>query len=70
MMKNRTPEFTIMYEYIQTFGEKLASIDRITQRVVKEQSGRLVGWLVLLLYVPSQQLFSQVGTDSRVYHYV
>ena len=59
-----------MYEYIQTFGEKLASIDRITQRVVKEQSGRLVGWLVLLLYVPSQQLFSQVGTDSRVYHYV
>ena len=39
MMKNRTPEFTIMYEYIQTFGEKLGSIDRITQRVVKEQSG-------------------------------
>ena len=43
MMKNRTPEFTIMYEYIQTFGEKLASIDRITQRVVKEQSGRFAG---------------------------
>lgn len=39
MMKNRLPEFTIMHEYIQAFGEKLASIDRITQRVVKEQSG-------------------------------
>ena len=45
MMKNRTPEFTIMYEYIQTFGEKLGSIDRITQRVVKEQSGKCVDFV-------------------------
>lgn len=39
MMKNRTPEFTMMHEYVQAFGEKLGSIDRITQRIVKEQSG-------------------------------
>lgn len=38
MMKNRTPEFTMMHEYVQAFGEKLGSIDRITQRIVKEQS--------------------------------
>ncbi|XP_053395624.1 sorting nexin-30-like [Mercenaria mercenaria] len=38
MMKNRIPEFTIMHEYMQAFGEKLASIDRITQRIVKEQT--------------------------------
>lgn len=38
MMKNRPPEFTAMHEYVQTFGEKLASIDRITQRILKEQS--------------------------------
>ncbi|KAL4235756.1 Sorting nexin-30 [Mactra antiquata] len=37
MMKNRIPEFTIMHEYIQAFGEKLGSIDRITQRIVKEE---------------------------------
>jgi hypothetical protein len=41
MMKNRIPEFTIMHEYIQAFGEKLSSIDRITQRIVKEQSGKI-----------------------------
>ena len=42
MMKNRIPEFTIMHEYIQTFGEKLASMDRITARVSKEEGGRQI----------------------------
>ena len=52
MMKNRTPEFTIMYEYTQTFGEKLASIDRITQRVVKEQSGKyMCTWKCSIIYI-------------------
>lgn len=38
MMKNRPPEFSVMHEYVHTFGEKLASIDRITQRILKEQT--------------------------------
>ncbi|XP_013413026.1 sorting nexin-30 isoform X2 [Lingula anatina] len=37
MMKNRSPEFTMLQEYIQTFGEKLGTMDRIQQRLVKEQ---------------------------------
>ena len=39
MMKNRAPEYTVMNEYIHTFSEKLGVIDRISQRVVKEQYG-------------------------------
>ncbi|KAK3609901.1 hypothetical protein CHS0354_036665 [Potamilus streckersoni] len=38
MLKNRNPDFAIMQEYILMFGEKLAVMDRITQRVVKEQT--------------------------------
>ena len=39
MMKNRSPEFTLIYEYVQNFAEKLGVIDRISQRIVKEQTG-------------------------------
>ena len=42
MMKNRSPEFTIMYDYIHALSEKLGVIDRISQRVAKEQSGKFV----------------------------
>ncbi|XP_056017912.1 sorting nexin-30-like [Ostrea edulis] len=38
MMKNRSPEFTMVYEYVQNFAEKLSVIDRISQRIVKEQT--------------------------------
>ncbi|XP_022109937.1 sorting nexin-7-like isoform X3 [Acanthaster planci] len=37
MLKNRSPEFTIMSEYINTFGDKMSSVDRISQRILKEQ---------------------------------
>ena len=40
MMKNRSPEFVAMNEYINTFAEKLGVLDRISQRIVKEQYGR------------------------------
>ena len=40
MMKNRPPEFVTMTDYINTFSEKLGVIDRISQRVVKEQYGQ------------------------------
>ena len=39
MMKNRSPEFTLIYEYVQNFAEKFGVIDRISQRIVKEQTG-------------------------------
>ncbi|XP_071800326.1 sorting nexin-7-like isoform X5 [Asterias amurensis] len=38
MLKNRSPEFTIMTEYIGMFGDKMSSVDRISQRILKEQS--------------------------------
>merc|ERR550532_1779402 len=37
MMKNRAPEYAVMNEYIHTFSEKLGVMDRITQRIVKEE---------------------------------
>ena len=40
MMKNRPSEFTAMNDYIVTFGEKLAVLDRISQRIIKEQYGK------------------------------
>ena len=40
MMKNRSPEFTTMNEYVQLFADKLGVLDRISQRVAKEQAGQ------------------------------
>lgn len=40
MMKNRSAEFVVMNEYINTFSEKLGVLDRISQRIVKEQYGK------------------------------
>ncbi|ELU06895.1 hypothetical protein CAPTEDRAFT_21975 [Capitella teleta] len=37
MMKNRPPEFVATTEYINGFSDKLAVLDRISQRVIKEQ---------------------------------
>ena len=42
MMKNRPAEFTSMSDYVVTFSEKLNVIDRILQRITKEQCGKLV----------------------------
>lgn len=39
MMKNRPPEFGVMSDYIYTFSEKLGVMDRISQRIMKEQYG-------------------------------
>ncbi|XP_074640780.1 sorting nexin-30-like [Tubulanus polymorphus] len=38
MMKNRCPEHITMNTYISGFGEKLGTIDRISQRIAKEQT--------------------------------
>lgn len=39
MMKNRSAEFITMNEYVNTFSDKIAVLDRISQRIVKEQYG-------------------------------
>ncbi|XP_064605914.1 sorting nexin-30-like [Liolophura sinensis] len=42
MMKSRQPEFTAMQEYILTFSDKLGVLERISQRIVKEQTDYLM----------------------------
>jgi len=39
MVKNRPEEFTTMHEYISSFGDKLGVLDRISQRILREQQG-------------------------------
>jgi sorting nexin-7/30 len=39
MVKNRPDEFTTMHEYVTTFNDKLGVLDRISQRVLREQQG-------------------------------
>ncbi len=39
MMKNRSPEFSIMNDYIHNFSDKLGVLDRISQRILKEEYG-------------------------------
>ncbi|KAK3800106.1 hypothetical protein RRG08_015072 [Elysia crispata] len=38
MMKNRPPEFALMHDYITLLSDKLGVMDRIAQRVAKEQN--------------------------------
>ncbi|XP_052776307.1 sorting nexin-30-like isoform X2 [Mya arenaria] len=38
MLKYRKPEFAAMQDYMLAFAEKLGSVERITQRIVKEQT--------------------------------
>lgn len=39
MVKSRPTEFANLADYVQSFGEKLGTIDRVSQRVLKEQYG-------------------------------
>lgn len=43
MMKNRLPEFNDITTYVYAFGEKLGTMERISQRIVKEQCGKNSG---------------------------
>lgn len=38
-LRARPAEFCAMGEYLDTFSQKLGTIDRIAQRILKEQSG-------------------------------
>lgn len=41
-LRARPPEFNAMGEYLDTFSQKLGTIDRIAQRILREQSGILL----------------------------
>ncbi|XP_043941644.1 sorting nexin-7 isoform X2 [Protopterus annectens] len=60
-VKNRPEEFTEMLEYIETFGQKVGLLDRISQRILKEQKDYLVE---LKEYSPVYTLWS--GSEDEL----
>lgn len=38
-LKSRLDEFTVMQEYVDDFSNKIGSVDKVTQRIIKEQRG-------------------------------
>ncbi|XP_071851154.1 sorting nexin-7-like isoform X3 [Apostichopus japonicus] len=60
MLKNRSPEYTMMGEYVHTFGDKMGSVDRISQRILKEQ---IVYQEDLTNYGPAYRLWSDWEVD-------
>lgn len=39
-VKNRPEEFNAIQEYVEDFSNKISSLDKVTQRIVKEQKGK------------------------------
>ena len=42
-LRARPPEYCVMGEYLDTFNQKLGTMDRIAQRILKEQTGTRQG---------------------------
>lgn len=40
-LRSRPVEFAAMGDYLDMFSQKLGTIDRIAQRIVKEQTGKI-----------------------------
>lgn len=38
-LKNRPEEFTLMHDYLEEFSSKISSVDKISQRITREQRG-------------------------------
>ena len=38
-LRSRPEEFTVMQEYVEDFSTKICSVDKVTQRIIKEQRG-------------------------------
>lgn len=38
-VRNRPEEFADMQEYVEAFSQKISSLDKVTQRIVREQKG-------------------------------
>lgn len=41
--RNRPEEFALMQDYAEDFSNKISSVDKVTQRIIKEQRGSLGG---------------------------
>jgi len=39
-LKSRPEEFCLMQDYVEDFSNKICSVDKVTQRIIKEQRGR------------------------------
>lgn len=48
-LRNRPLEFAAIGEYLDTFSLKLGTIDRIAQRIIKEQLGKDTKWSIIIL---------------------
>lgn len=38
-VKGRPEEFTLMQDYVDDFSNKIGSVDKVTQRIIREQRG-------------------------------
>lgn len=38
-VKGRPEEFTLMQDYVDDFSNKISSVDKVTQRIIREQRG-------------------------------
>jgi hypothetical protein len=54
MMRQRTQEFEQVREYVTTLGEKLNSVDKVSQRLHKERQGM---WRSNLLFLVNIRWF-------------
>jgi sorting nexin-7/30 len=54
MMRQRTQEFEQVREYVTTLGEKLNSVDKVSQRLQKERQGM---WRSNLLFLVNIRWF-------------
>lgn len=48
-LRNRPLEFAAIGEYLDTFSLKLGTIDRIAQRIIKEQLGKDTKYSIIIL---------------------
>lgn len=56
-VRNRPEEFTEMQEYVEAFSQKISSVDKVTQRIVREQKG----WTFCLIYTLFSESSSLIG---------
>lgn len=48
-LRSRPLEFAAIGDYLDTFSLKLGTIDRIAQRIIKEQLGKETGCSIIIL---------------------
>lgn len=59
-LRSRPEEFTVMQEYVDDFSTKISSVDKVTQRIIKEQKEYLDE---LRQYGPTYTLWAELEED-------